>query len=86
MTDFKIIFVIFLKDFRQELRSRAVGVASLFFSGVVLFVLAMAIGQNDAVLQLSAPGVLWVTLAFAGIISSDLIYRLLNGRAHFGHL
>ena len=23
---------------------------------------------------------------FAGIVSSDLIYRLLNGRAHFGHL
>lgn len=58
------------KDLRLEWRSRAVTVATVFFSAIVLVLLAFAVGANDAVLAEVGPGVLWVALAFAGVISS----------------
>src|SRR5699024_931482 len=58
------------KDLRQELRSRAVLIATLVFVGITLVVLGFALGNDEALLAAAAPGALWVALAFAGVISA----------------
>ncbi|HHO55957.1 MAG TPA: cytochrome C biogenesis protein [Trueperaceae bacterium] len=75
MDDLKDALSIFKKDLLQEWRSKAVTVATVFFASIVLMVLAFALGSNDTVLKIAAPGVLWVALAFAGIISAAQSYQ-----------
>ncbi|MEJ2288105.1 MAG: heme exporter protein CcmB, partial [Deinococcales bacterium] len=64
------VLAIARKDLLQEARSRAVTVATLFFSAVTLVMMAFAMGQDAELLRRSAPGVLWVALAFAGVITA----------------
>ncbi len=73
--DLALVLAIARKDLLQELRSRAVTVATLFFSGITLVVLAFAVGRDPAVLREVAPGVLWVALAFAGGVSASQSYQ-----------
>lgn len=70
MNDVAALLAIARKDLLQEARSRAVTVATLFFSAVTLVMMAFAMGQDAELLRRSAPGVLWVALAFAGVISA----------------
>jgi len=70
MTDLAAILAIARKDLLQEARSRAVTVATLFFSAVTLVMMAFAIGRDAALLRAAAVGVLWVALAFAGVITA----------------
>ncbi len=67
--------VIARKDLVQELRSRSVTVATVFFAAIVLVILAFALGPNPAALQNAAPGALWVALAFVGVISAAQSYQ-----------
>ncbi|MEJ2356991.1 MAG: heme exporter protein CcmB [Deinococcales bacterium] len=69
-TDLAAVLAIARKDLLQEARSRAVTVATLFFSAVTLVMMAFAMGQDAELLRRSAPGVLWVALAFAGVITA----------------
>lgn len=73
-SDLLPILAVAAKDLRQELRSRAVTVATLFFAAITLMVLAFAVGANEALLAQVAPGALWVALAFAGVISAAQSY------------
>ena len=75
MNDIAATWSICRKDILQELRSKAVTVATIFFSANVLFVLALALGAKDVLLQNAAAGVLWVALAFAGMISASQSYQ-----------
>lgn len=75
MSDLAYTLSITRKDLLQELRSKAVTVATLFFAAIVLVVLAFALGPNEAALNNAAPGVLWVALAFAGVISASQSYQ-----------
>ena len=75
MSEFRYIIAIAQKDFLQEIRSKAVTVATLFFSAIVVVILAFAIGPNPTFLNNAAPGIMWVALAFAGIISSAQSYQ-----------
>lgn len=68
--DLRAVLAVAAKDLRQEWRSRAVTVATLFFSGLTLVVLAFALGRDAALLREVAPGALWVALAFAGVIAA----------------
>jgi heme exporter protein B len=68
--DLAAVLAIARKDLLQEARSRAVTVATLFFSAVTLVMMAFAMGQDAELLRRSAPGVLWVALAFAGVITA----------------
>ncbi len=70
MNDVVAVLTIARKDLLQEARSRAVTVATLFFSAITLVMMAFALGQDAELLRRSAPGVLWVALAFAGVISA----------------
>ena len=73
--DLGYILTVAGKDLRQELRSRAATVATVFFASTVLVILAFALGPNRAALENAAPGVLWVALAFAGVISAAQSYQ-----------
>jgi heme exporter protein B len=73
--DLLSIFVISRKDLLQELRSKAVTVATLFFAAVVIVILAFALSSNRDLMTLAAPGVMWVALAFAGVISAAQSYQ-----------
>jgi heme exporter protein B len=74
MSDLAPILAMAGKDLRQELRSRAVTVATLFFAAITLVVLAFAVGGDQTLLRTIAPGALWVALAFAGVISAAQSY------------
>ena len=63
------------KDVRQELRSKAVTVATIFFAATVLVILAFALGPERQALRNAAPGALWTALAFAGVISAAQSYQ-----------
>lgn len=63
------------KDLLLELRSKEVLVATLFFSGLVLVILAFALGPDEAALRSAAAGTLWIALAFAGVISASQSYQ-----------
>ena len=73
--DLRYVAAIARKDVRQEVRSKAVTVATLFFAGTVLVILAFALGPERLALQNAAPGALWVALAFAGVISAAQSYQ-----------
>jgi heme exporter protein B len=75
MSELLSIFVISRKDLLQELRSKAVTVATLFFAAVVIVILAFALSSNRDLMTLAAPGVMWVALAFAGVISAAQSYQ-----------
>lgn len=70
MSDVAVVLAVARKDLLQELRSRAATVATLFFSAVTLVMMAFALGREQTVLTMAAPGVLWVALAFAGVIAA----------------
>lgn len=70
MNDLRAVLWVARKDLLQEARSKAVTVATLFFSAVTLGVLAFAFGENPLLLREGAMGALWVALAFAGVISA----------------
>lgn len=70
MNDLRAVFWIARKDLLQEARSKAVTVATVFFSAVTLGVLAFAFGQDPQLMRTGAMGALWVALAFAGVISA----------------
>ncbi len=75
MNDVAAILAIAWKDLRSEARSRAATVATLFFSSVTLVVLAFALGRDADLMTRAAPGVLWVALAFSGVISAAQAYQ-----------
>ena len=75
MSEWTLTLAVARKDLLQEIRSKAVTVATLFFSGIVLFVLAFALGRDETLLKQVAPGILWVALAFAGVISAAQSYQ-----------
>lgn len=70
MSELIAVMTIARKDLLLELRSKEVTVATLFFSGLVLVILAFALGPNETALRNATAGVLWTALAFAGIISA----------------
>jgi len=56
------------KDLRVELRSREIVYTMAFFGALLVVVFSFVFPSNPAVVRGAAPGMLWVTLAFAGTI------------------
>jgi len=70
VNDLTALLAVARKDLLQELRSKATTVATVFFSGMTLMLMAFALGRDQAVLARSAPGVLWVAVVLAGVIAA----------------
>jgi heme exporter protein B len=75
VNDVRSLLAIAGKDLRAEARSRAATVATVFFSSVTLVILAFALGSDPDLMRQAAPGVLWVALAFSGVISAAQSYQ-----------
>jgi heme exporter protein B len=75
MPDFALALAVARRDLIQEFRSKSVIVATIFFSCVTVIILAFALGPAPDDLRRAAPGILWVALTFAGVISAAQSYQ-----------
>lgn len=57
------------KDLLTELRTRSFAQAALFFAVAAVLVFSFALGPERPQLRLVAPGLLWVTAAFAAVFA-----------------
>ena len=73
-SDFRAIMALVGKDLRQELRSRSVMMATLFFAGITLLIMGFTSGGESETLRIVGPGSLWLALAFAGVITASQSY------------
>jgi heme exporter protein CcmB len=56
------------KDLRVELRSREIVYTMAFFAGLLVVIYSFAFPHDTRTIHAAVPGMLWVTLAFAGTI------------------
>ncbi len=56
------------KDLRIELRSKEIIFTMMFFGGLLAIVYSYVFPSNLDMIKLAVPGMLWVTIAFAGTI------------------
>ena len=57
------------KDTVSEMRTREIISSVLVFTLLVIVIFNFAFGTNQTTLNLVAPGILWVTFTFAGVLS-----------------
>jgi len=62
------VWAIFAKDIAAELHTREMVSAMLVFAVLALLVFSFALDLRGEVAEATAPGVLWVTVAFAGTL------------------
>ncbi len=65
-----------LRDLRLEVRDRSGVLALLTFLLVTVFIMALALGPEEADLRRAAPGVLWVVLAFLATLLAGRAFAL----------
>lgn len=70
------VWLLALRDLRLEVRDRSGVLSALAFFGVMLFVMALALGPEGAPLRRAAPGVLWVALAFMSTLLATRAFAL----------
>jgi len=56
-------------------KSKAATVATVFFASIVLIILAFAFSGRSGLLEFIAPGAMWISLTFAGVISAAQSYQ-----------
>lgn len=61
-------WAVFRKDLLIEARSRRASNAMLFFAGIVLVVLGLAVGPDPREIREAAPGLLWVAVTFTAVL------------------
>ncbi len=70
------VWLLALRDLRLEVRDRSGLLSILAFLGAMLFIMALALGPEEAPLRRAAPGVLWVALAFLSTLLSTRAFAL----------
>ena len=63
------VLAITRKDVISEFRSREIIISVLVFVLLVIIIFNFAFGSAQAVMKVTGPGMLWVTFAFAGVLS-----------------
>ena len=56
------------KDLKIELRSKEIVLTMAFFGGLLAMVYSFVFPSNADLIKLAVPGMLWVSIAFAGTI------------------
>jgi heme exporter protein B len=69
MTYWRKVFAITRKDIISEFRAREIIVSVLVFVLLVIIIFNFAFGASSEVMKTAAPGMLWVTFTFAGMLS-----------------
>lgn len=73
------VWAILKKDFVVELRTREVVASMVLFALLVVVIFAFAFSIGGDIVQEAGPGILWVTLVFAGNLGVDRVFQ--NERA-----
>ena len=69
MKDLSDAFIIASKDILTEIRNREVLSSVVVFAVLVIIIFNFAFGSSERAAGLVAPGILWATFAFAGILA-----------------
>ena len=69
MSFWKQVSAIVWKDTISEIRTREIISSVLVFTLLVILIFNFAFGASQEMIRLVAPGILWVTFAFAGVLS-----------------
>jgi heme exporter protein B len=64
------------KDLTAEWRTRANFNAVTFFGALMLLLFGFALGPDPETLHLAAPGVVWLTVLFSGVLAFNRSYQL----------
>jgi heme exporter protein B len=63
------ILAVTRKDIISEFRTREIIVSVLMFTLLVIIIFNFAFGSTQAIMNAAAPGMLWITFAFAGVLA-----------------
>ena len=69
MTFWRKVLAITWKDVLSEMRTREIIFSVLVFALLSIMIFNFAFGANQETITLVAPGILWVTFTFAGVLS-----------------
>lgn len=69
-------FALFLKDLRMELRARESVNSLVVFALLVVVVFNFAITPGTVEPQLLIPGVVWITVAFSGVLAFSRVFQV----------
>ncbi len=69
MSFWRKVIAITRKDALSEMRTREIVFSVLVFTLLVIVIFNFAFGASQETIELVAPGILWVTFAFAGVLS-----------------
>ena len=69
MSSWRKVLAITWKDVLSEMRTREIIFSVLVFTLLVLVIFNFAFGASQEMIALVAPGILWATFAFAGVLS-----------------
>jgi heme exporter protein B len=72
----RIALVIARKDVLAELRGRHAAISSVFFAAVLLLLFGFALGPDTRRLSEAAPGLLWLAVLFAGVLTVGRLHLL----------
>lgn len=70
------VFAILWKDVLSELRTKEIASSVLIFSVLVIVIFSFAFDADTDTVSLVAPGVLWVTFVFSGVLSLNRTFAM----------
>lgn len=76
MSFWRKVIAITWKDALSEMRTREIVFSVLVFTLLVIVIFNFAFGASQGTMRLVAPGILWVTFAFAGVLSLNRSFIL----------
>jgi heme exporter protein B len=76
MNFWRKVLTITWKDIISEFRAREIIISVLVFTLLVIIIFNFAFGNTSEAMDLAAPGMLWVTFAFAGVLSLNRSFIL----------
>lgn len=75
MQAFRLIWTLATKDLRIEYRSRHAFLTTLFFALLILIIFNFAFDPGNDAIKEAAPGILWVSLLFPGVIQLNRSFQ-----------
>ncbi len=83
MKSWRKIWAIVWKDLLSEMRTKETISSVLVFTLLVIVVFNFAFGSSQALMKQIAPGILWVTFTFAGVLSLNRAFIIEKEDASF---
>ena len=79
---FGVVFAILAKDLLLELRTKDILVTTLVFGLLVIVVFNFALDPTPAMIATVAPGILWVSFTFGGVLGLNRSFSIESSRGN----